>query len=67
MEFGGWVQRGIGRKVRWGWEEIFGVGEGTHRQTIKILTGQEYTMSPKTMKALTIVPYYYIDTPATYI
>ena len=28
------------------WEGLFGVGEGTHHQTIKILTGQEYTMSP---------------------
>ena len=49
MEYGGWL--GITREWRVGdeggrWERLFGVGEGTNHQTIKKLTGQEYTMSP---------------------
>ena len=43
MRNGGEVQMGIERKVRWGWEwkweRLFGVGEGTHRQIVIILTG----------------------------
>ena len=46
MENGGWREIIFGDRVRWGWEGLFGVGEGTHRQNIKILTYKEYTMSP---------------------
>ena len=54
MKEGGekWGKREIifGDRVRWGWEgkweRLFGVGEGTHRQTIIKLTSKEYTIPP---------------------
>lgn len=52
MENGGERKKGMGNRVRWGWEGLFGVGGGTHRQNIKILTCKEYTMSPKPCKRL---------------
>ena len=45
---GNWGERkkGMGNRVRWGWEGLFGVGVGTHHQNMKILTCKEFTMSP---------------------
>ena len=52
MENGGGVGIRLGNRVRWEWEGLFGVGGGTHRQNIKILTYKEFNSPPKPCKRL---------------